>query len=290
MRNERRGPWYLLTGLVIGVVIGVLYAWLVSPVDFTNTAPASLRTDFKDQYRALIAAAYMANGDLVRAKARLELLEDQDVYLKLSEQAQRTLAEGRYPQEARALGLLAIALGQSPPTVALTSPAQTTTLQVTSATSLALTTTQGATPSSTPASTPTLTRLPSTLAPTFTPLPTRTATPTQGAPFILDREDLVCDANIKEPLIQVIVLDAAGQQVAGMQVIVTWEGGDDRFYTGLKPELGLGYADFTMQPDTAYNLRLASGGQPVPNLVAAECEAADGSRYIGTWRLVFVQP
>ena len=290
MRNERRGPWYLLTGLVIGVAIGVLYAWLVSPVDFTNTAPASLRTDFKDQYRALIAAAYMANGDLVRAKARLELLEDQDVYLKLSEQAQRTLAEGRYPQEARALGLLAIALGQSPPTVALTSPAQTTTLQVTSATSLALTTTQGATPSSTPASTPTLTRLPSTLAPTFTPLPTRTATPTQGAPFILDREDLVCDANTKEPLIQVIVLDAAGQQVAGMQVIVSWEGGDDRFYTGLKPELGLGYADFTMQPDTAYNLRLASGGQPVPNLVAAECEAADGSRYIGTWRLVFVQP
>ena len=290
MRNERRGPWYLLTGLVIGAVIGVLSAWLVSPVDFTNTAPASLRTDFKDQYRALIAAAYMANGDLVRAKARLELLEDQDVYLKLSEQAQRTLAEGRYPQEARALGLLAIALGQSPPTVALTSPAQTTTLQVTSATSLALTTTQGATPSSTPASTPTLTRLPSTLAPTFTPLPTRTATPTQGAPFILDREDLVCDANTKEPLIQVIVLDAAGQQVAGMQVIVSWEGGDDRFYTGLKPELGLGYADFTMQPDTAYNLRLASGGQPVPNLVAAECEAADGSRYIGTWRLVFVQP
>ena len=289
MRDER-GPWYLLTGFLLGVGLGLLYAWVASPVEYVDTSPFSLRKDFKDQYRALIAAAYMANGDLVRAKARLELLEDQDVYLKLSEQAQRTLAEGRYPQEARALGLLAIALGQSPPTVALTSPAQTTTLQVTSATSPALTTTQGATPSSTPASTPTRTRLPSTLAPTFTPLPTRTATPTQGAPFILDREDLVCDANIKEPLIQVIVLDAAGQQVAGMQVIVTWEGGDDRFYTGLKPELGLGYADFTMQPDTAYNLRLAGGGQPVPNLVAAECEAADGSRYIGTWRLVFVQP
>ena len=29
--------------------------------------------------------------------------------------------------------------------------------------------------------------------PTSTPLPTRTATPTQGAPFVLDRQELVCD-------------------------------------------------------------------------------------------------
>lgn len=291
MRSERRGPWYLLTGLVIGVVIGVLYAWRY-PVNYTNTSPAALRADSKDQYRTLIAAAYMANGDLVRAKARLELLKDQDVYRTLSEQAQRTLAEDRYPQEARALGLLAIALGQAPPTVALASPAQTqaTSPQATGATLPALTSTPGAAQSGTPASTPTPSRPPATLAPTFTPLPTRTATPTQGAPFILEREEQVCEENIKEPLIQVIVQDAAGQQVPGTQVIVTWDGGEERFYTGLKPELGLGYADFTMQPDTAYTLRLASGGQPVLNLIAAECEAADGSRYLGSWRLVFVQP
>jgi hypothetical protein len=300
MRGERRGPWYLITGLVIGLTIGVLYAWLVSPVNYTNTSPASLRADFKDQYRTLIAAAYMANGDLVRAKARLNLLKDEDVYRTLSEQAQRTLAEGRYPQEARALGLLAIALGQAPPTVALASPAQTmaTSPQATVATLPAITSTQGADQSGTPASIPTRTRTPATQAPTFTPLPTRTATATQGAPFILEREDLVCEEKIKEPLIQVIVQDAAGQPVPGMQVIVTWEGGEERFFTGLKPELGLGYADFTMQPDTAYALRLASGGQPpreigsqpVLNLIAAECEAADGSRYLGSWRLVFVQP
>ena len=45
-----------------------------------------------------------------------------------------------------------------------------------------------------------------------------------------------------------------------------------------------------MQPDIAYTLHLASGGQPMLNLIAAECEAADGSRYLGSWRLVFVQP
>ena len=77
--RERRGHWYLLTGLAIGAIIGLLYSWLVQPVQYTNTTPASLRSEFKDQYRALIAAAYVANGDLVRAKARLELLKDENV-------------------------------------------------------------------------------------------------------------------------------------------------------------------------------------------------------------------
>ncbi|MDD2696431.1 MAG: hypothetical protein PHD58_10960, partial [Anaerolineales bacterium] len=94
MSEERRGAWFLLTGLIIGAVLGLLYAWVVQPVQYTNTAPASLRADFKDRYRALIALAYSADGDLVRARARLELLEDDDSYRSLAEQAQRTLAEG----------------------------------------------------------------------------------------------------------------------------------------------------------------------------------------------------
>jgi Tfp pilus assembly protein PilF len=86
--NEKRGPWYLLTGLVIGAVLGLLYAWVVRPVQYTNTAPNSLRADYKDQYRAIIAVAYLANGDLLRARARLELLQDPDLYRVLAEQAQ----------------------------------------------------------------------------------------------------------------------------------------------------------------------------------------------------------
>ena len=107
---------------MLGIVLGVLVAWVVQPVTYTNTKPAALRADFKDQYRALIASAYLADGDLVRARDRLMLLEDADPYRALAEQAQRTLAEGTFPQEARALGLLAIALGQ-PPATADASPA-----------------------------------------------------------------------------------------------------------------------------------------------------------------------
>jgi hypothetical protein len=352
--NENRGPWYLLTGLVIGAVLGLLYAWLVRPVQYTNTAPSSLRADYKDQYRAIIAAAYLANGDLLRARARLELLQDADLYRVLAEQAQRTLAGGGSPQEARGLGLLAVALGQAPPTAgppagqasgtgdisssatpALTSegtqatgsPAAPT-LQASSPTTSTLETPvletpaitpvvtdlgqAGASPSPTPPSptapparnqtttpgasrTPTPTRTP---GPTSTPLPTRTPTPTQGAPFVLDRQELVCDPqlaqtleqNQEQALIQVQVYDSAGQPVPGVEAIINWDGGENHFFTGLKPEINPGYSDYAMLPGVIYTLRLAEGGQIIPDLTPGECERSNGERYWGAWRLVFVQP
>jgi hypothetical protein len=347
--NEKRGPWYLLTGLVIGAVLGLLYAWVVRPVQYTNTAPNSLRADYKDQYRAIIAVAYLANGDLLRARARLELLQDPDLYRVLAEQAQRTLAGGGSSQEARGLGLLAVALGQAPPAAEQptgqapgtgeTSPAGTSTLTVEGkqvpdiSPTGASTTSRLETPVlQTPAITPVVTDLgqssanPSltpqsptaaatrsqtasagatrtatatrTPGPTSTPLPTRTPTPTPGAPFVLDRQELVCDPNLaqtleqalEKALIQVQVYDSAGQPVPGVEAIINWEGGENHFFTGLKPEINPGYSDFAMQPEVVYTLRLAEGGQIIPGLTPAECERSNGERYWGAWRLVFVQP
>jgi hypothetical protein len=118
---------------------------------------------------------------------------------------------------------------------------------------------------------------------------------------VLQDQLLICDQNLDEPLIQVVAEDGAGEPVAGVEAVVTWESGgasesgasevgEDHFFTGLKPELGLGYADFTMTPGVVYTLKLSGGGEPVPGLAAQECESAGGSRYWGSWRLVFVQP
>ncbi len=113
MSEPRRGSWYLLTGLIIGLIAGLVYAWQVQPVQYFDTSPAALRQPDKDQYRVAIALAYLSNRDLVRASARLELLGDKDSYLTLTEQAQRTLAQGNMAEEARALGQLALDLGQA---------------------------------------------------------------------------------------------------------------------------------------------------------------------------------
>jgi hypothetical protein len=86
------------------------------------------------------------------------------------------------------------------------------------------------------------------------------------------------------------VRDAADDGVPGIEVIVHWDEGEDHFFTGMKPELGLGYADFTMTPGVTYLLQLAEGGQSVPDLTPAECEDNGGDRYWGSWMLIFVQP
>ncbi|MFC1879516.1 hypothetical protein ACFLZW_06340 [Chloroflexota bacterium] len=321
--NEERGPWYLLTGLVIGLLLGLFYAWIAQPVEYVETTPGSLRADFKDQYRALIASAYMSNQDLVRAQARLELLEDEDILRAIAEQAQRKLAQDGASQEARALGILAIALGQggapaepiqNPPTQILTTTATlaatftqtpeptatathtptaspTPTASATATQPLSTAISQTPTPENSPTpdgeSTPTETPIPRpTDTPTFTPTPTLTP----GAPFVLVDSQKVCEQELVQPLIQVFAEAANGQPLPGVLVIVTWEGGEERFYTGLKPEKGAGYADFTPVPGEIYTLHLGEAGETASGLGAVQCTRPGGDDYWGYWLLKFVQP
>ena len=270
--NERRGSLYLLTGLLLGLAIGLVYSLYLQPVQYTDLAPDLLAAADKDQYRALIAMAYLANGDLVRARARLALLKDADPYDALAAQAQRWLAEGKAADEARALGLLAADLAQ----------AQATLLAPTVATSA------GLSPSPPAAVSPSPTGAVATPSPAET-LASPQPTPSAQKPFVLRKREAVCDPALGKGLIIVYVWDAQGNELPGVEIIVNWEGGEDRFFTGLKPELGLGYADFAMQAEVVYSLRIASGGEPVFNLSAPPCTAANGEAFPGVWILEFVQ-
>ena len=300
--SDERGPWYLVTGLILGAALGLVYAWLIAPHTYADTSPASLQLEFKDQYRAMVALAYLADGNFLRAQARLELLKDEDSIQVLNEQAQRSLSEGAAPRESQALGLLAVALGQGGP--------PTSSVPLTQA--LALTSTPTENPQPSPTASPTVpspdpltptaptntpvavgTQSPAisrTLRSTGTPLPTRTPTPTLGAPFVLKDQTFICDPNLDGPLLIVLAESTTGQPLSGVEAIVNWEGGEDHFFSGLKPELGLGYADFAMTPGVVYSLRLADGGQPISDLTPAECETPRGERYWGAWQLLFTRP
>ena len=75
-----------------------------------------------------------------------------------------------------------------------------------------------------------------------------------------------------------------------MLVIVTWQDGEERFYTGLKPEKGAGYADFTPKAGLIYTLRLGEAGEPAGGINAVQCTAPGGETYWGAWVLKFIQP
>jgi len=281
--NEKRGSLHLLTGAVIGILIGLLVSLVLLPIQYTDTEPYSLKESDRAVYREVIARAYLVEADTMRALARLALLQDANPGGALVEQAQTLLASGEKELEARALALLAAAVNQpvmviTPLAVVLPSanPEVTTTT-----TAPALKTTI----------TPTEILATRTPAATITPRPTFTPQPTQGAPYDLLEQSTICDPEIKEPLIQIFVVDAAGNPVPGVKVEISQpNGGAETFYTGLYPEISLGYADYTMTQGMTYNLRVGEAGQLVLNLSIPACEDKEGKDYPGSIRLDYQQP
>ncbi|NJD59022.1 MAG: hypothetical protein C3F13_17100 [Anaerolineales bacterium] len=271
MKHDRRGSWYLLTGAVLGIALGLFYSWIISPVKYIDAPPYALRADFKDEYRLLVASAFLYSNDLLRARDRLVQLKDEDPVEALKRQAQQALQEGRPEAEGQVLESLAEALSQE------ISP----TLSSTGGTPISAVPTLAEPGEQAQAQQQADARIQATQD-------NRTALP--GASFALQNLQLVCNQDQNVPLIQVEVNDAAGQPVPGVEVVVSWEGGEDHFYTGLQPQLGLGYGDFGMTPGVVYSIQVSEGEQPVNDITPAECVAGDDSRYWGSWFLIFVEP
>jgi len=67
--------WFLfLIVVLLGGALGLVYGWVVSPVEYVDTTPDSLRADFKADYVLMVAESYHANGDVALAARRLALL------------------------------------------------------------------------------------------------------------------------------------------------------------------------------------------------------------------------
>ena len=286
----KRFPWEVIPVLAIGISLGILYAWIISPVRYINTTPTTLRADFKDQYRMLIAASYASTHDLARAKSRLELLGDTDPIQALSAQAQRMLASGQPFGTTQQVAMLAEDLQSGVAHIPPTAKAESigSNEPPTSTPSISLSGTE--TPQATPIESPTI-EAASTIIPTkITPRPTHTPTPTAGAPFVLLSNDKVCKPNLTDGLMQISVIDSRGHQMPGVEIIITWDGGEEHFFTGFKPDIDNGYADYIMQPNVTYTIRIAESGMPVPNLAAPTCTDSSGQTYTGGLHLTFRQP
>ena len=267
---RRAGYLPIALGLILGFSAGLYYSWVLNPVEYVDADPASLRADYKQEALVVIAGAYAGTGDLPRARARLGLLKLDNPANTLARLAQNLLAADQDVRTARELAQLAADLGERPALEAETQPAAVT-----------ITTVAQSTVTVTPTA-------------TGTPRPTATATTapsaTPGAPFELSEQEQICDPALGEPQIQVLVLDAAGEGVPGIEVLVLWDEGEDRFYTGLKPELSWGYADFSMQEGETYSLELPTEDIRVSDLLSEPCETEAGVEFPGSIRLTIEQP
>jgi hypothetical protein len=232
-----------VAGFLIGLALGLSYTWVIDPPPLTVTGPAALNPHDKEIYTVLIAAAYVADEDLDRARSRLAQLEDPDTEKTIVALAERYINEGRDAHDIRALARLSDALGGTSaamrPFIATSTPTLTLT------------------PTPTPLPpTPTPTQvIRATATPTVTPTPRRTPTTEPVDLFGVVQSTALCDP-MTDGLLRVYVRDGAGKGVPGVQILVNWPGGEDRFFTGFKPEADLGYADFEMEPDEIYEVEM----------------------------------
>ncbi len=292
----RRNFLFIALALLLGFGVGLAYSWLLAPVSYVDAPPALLSANFKAQYRSAAAAAYAANQDLPRARARLELLRDADLIQALSAQAQQMLAAGEDFEKSRPLAQLAADLRQgyvndpftpTPyPTFLPNAPAPSAPTEKDAA--LPVEEEAQATPLVIEATVPfqqtPFTPVIESTAATPTLRPTFTATAAPGAPFVLASQESVCDR--QPPTMRFTLWNTKKAQAPGIEIVVTWNDGEDRFFSGFKPEMGEGYADFQMKADTLYNVRIANGGAFVADLSAPQC-SANGETYLGSLSLTF---
>ena len=268
-------PSLLLLGLIIGLAGSLYYAWIVSPVIYTDASPARFTESYKAEYIFLVSQSLAVNGDWEQAQQRLAALDDPALSQTVTDLLNSYVVQQRPPEEIRNLAILAQQLGASAPAVALFAPTpigSVTPTPTITPTPLLLT----AEPSPTPL--PTV-----TIRPTATAVPTIPSEPTSQPTYRLLNQQQICSSDEIAPSIIVITLDALLDPLPGVEVWVQWDAGTDRFFTGFKPSLGEGAGDFAMSPDTSYTIGLAEGSPEISGLRIETC--ANG--LTGSWQLTF---
>lgn len=245
---ERKPPLYLITGLVFGLLLGLVLAWLVWPVRVSSVGPSSLSVEDKEQYRLMVALAYAASGDMGRAQARLNLLGDADPVRALTSQAQTALANSATQREARALAGLAAELGSM-----LSS--QQATLEAVN------------TPGSAEVGSP-------------------VDTAGEGARYSLDSQQLICGAASDAPEVRVYLFNAQNLPEAGVRMQLQSSEDQAELTTGNHPSEGPGYAEAEITPGEVYTLSIQDT-EMMGAIQAAACQTAEGEPAWGSWQLIF---
>jgi hypothetical protein len=76
-----------LVAIAVGVGLGLLYGWVINPVEYVDTSPGTLKFDYKTDYVLMVAESYHADADLSKAALRLALLQE----MPLSDLVQKAL-------------------------------------------------------------------------------------------------------------------------------------------------------------------------------------------------------
>jgi hypothetical protein len=245
-----------LASLVLGVTLGLVITWVIWPIEFTNAEPADLRPALRDDYVRMISLAYEADGDVANARQRLAALQLTNPAQTFNDLIEREIRSADDPATQDALIHLSQAFGFKPPYAAYRPPPKP----------------RGGTPITIGVVATPVARVPS-----FT---------------LIEHAQLTCVDEPESAYLRFFVRDAAGKDLPNIAIEIRGKDMIETIYTGLKPERGIGYADYEAAPGTYAVTILNSQTETIANLVIGEapanCKADRGVTPRG-WKLVFQQ-
>lgn len=278
--------WGLFIGLAIGISLGLYYTWVVDPVEEFDTAPRQLRAEDKSHYAVAVALEFSYDSDLRAAIDQLVALELGGDPLQSMADIACDLARSGYVNSNA--GLRAVRsmktfyqlqgrVGCADELIPDVSEPQVVEIEV-------------------PTPTPTLPPPPSKTPTPAGQVSTPTATSALVIPTAAPRQRYTgrfaatfCDVQLSG-IIEVFVLAPNGDGVPGQQIRVRWDGGEDRFVSGLKPGRGPSYADFQMTEGINYIIDMPGAADSIQDTLSAiPCITEGGREALRSYRVVFQQ-
>lgn len=105
----------LALGLLVGLLVGVYLGWVQFPVTFLDSPAADLSPRFKDEYTVMIAAGYLADGDVQAVVERLRLIGVDNIPDHVQATAERYITNSRDYPDIQVLVALAEGLDRLTP-------------------------------------------------------------------------------------------------------------------------------------------------------------------------------
>jgi len=95
--------WLLiLIALALGISLGLVYGWVIDPIQYTDITPDALRIDYRTDYVLMVAEAYHAEQDPALAARRLAVLGSEPPAV-IAREADDFARQAGYPSDDLAL-------------------------------------------------------------------------------------------------------------------------------------------------------------------------------------------
>jgi hypothetical protein len=121
-KDLKISPQFIFLGLLLGAAIGLIYGWVIRPVEQTGIAPQSLKQEYRVDYVLMVAETYADDQELEQARVRLASLGPDNPINYVLEAINYGVEQAFAYEDLQILNRLVIDLRNNPPSAEIGSP------------------------------------------------------------------------------------------------------------------------------------------------------------------------